>query len=209
MMGHVGVQHTALGHACCQRQLTGVIATAWRTAEIHAATTGAVHKQLLLLLPLLPLLHLRPLLLLLCAVLGGGYIALEFSGIFQRFGSEVHTVFRQPLPLRGFDEEVGAPGGFWACCWVQAVPLLSSGYVQCLAQQRATAKLSQVDAAGHNTQRGVSDLRLCRTAAQQGSATALQQLLLSLVPCQWCASVPAAEPLTPRKYTCACIAAGS
>ena len=39
-------------------------------------------------------------------VLGGGYIALEFSGIFQRFGSEVHTVFRQPLPLRGFDEEV-------------------------------------------------------------------------------------------------------
>lgn len=39
-------------------------------------------------------------------VLGGGYIALEFSGIFRRFGSEVHTVFRQPLPLRGFDEEV-------------------------------------------------------------------------------------------------------
>lgn len=41
------------------------------------------------------------------AVLGGGYIAVEFSGIFQRFGSEVHTVYRQPLPLRGFDEEVG------------------------------------------------------------------------------------------------------
>jgi glutathione reductase (NADPH) len=41
-------------------------------------------------------------------VLGGGYIALEFSGIFQRFGSEVHTVFRQPMPLRGFDEEVRA-----------------------------------------------------------------------------------------------------
>lgn len=44
--------------------------------------------------------------LLLCAVLGGGYIALEFAGIFQRFGTEVHTVFRQPQPLRGFDEEV-------------------------------------------------------------------------------------------------------
>ncbi|KXZ48583.1 hypothetical protein GPECTOR_26g486 [Gonium pectorale] len=40
------------------------------------------------------------------AVLGGGYIAVEFSGIFSRMGSEVHTVFRQPLPLRGFDEEV-------------------------------------------------------------------------------------------------------
>jgi hypothetical protein len=40
------------------------------------------------------------------AVLGGGYIALEFAGIFQRFGTEVHVVFRQPMPLRGFDEEV-------------------------------------------------------------------------------------------------------
>ncbi|KAF6238213.1 hypothetical protein COO60DRAFT_1653034, partial [Scenedesmus sp. NREL 46B-D3] len=39
-------------------------------------------------------------------VLGGGYIALEFGGIFQRFGGEVHVVFRQPMPLRGFDEEV-------------------------------------------------------------------------------------------------------
>lgn len=39
-------------------------------------------------------------------MLGGGYIALEFAGIFQRFGTEVHVVFRQPMPLRGFDEEV-------------------------------------------------------------------------------------------------------
>lgn len=39
------------------------------------------------------------------AVLGGGYIALEFAGIFKRFGGEVDVVYRQPLPLRGFDEE--------------------------------------------------------------------------------------------------------
>lgn len=38
--------------------------------------------------------------------MGGGYIAVEFSGIFNRFGAETHTVYRQPLPLRGFDEEV-------------------------------------------------------------------------------------------------------
>jgi len=38
-------------------------------------------------------------------VIGGGYIAVEFSGIFSRFGCEVHTVYRQPLPLRGFDQE--------------------------------------------------------------------------------------------------------
>ena len=41
-------------------------------------------------------------------VLGGGYIALEFGGIFQRFGSATHVVYRAPLPLRGFDEEVRA-----------------------------------------------------------------------------------------------------
>jgi len=40
------------------------------------------------------------------AVLGGAYIALEFAGIFKRFGGEVDVVYRQPLPLRGFDEEV-------------------------------------------------------------------------------------------------------
>ncbi|GFR45297.1 hypothetical protein Agub_g6654 [Astrephomene gubernaculifera] len=40
------------------------------------------------------------------AVLGGGYIAVEFSGIFGRLGAEVHTCYRQPLPLRGFDGEV-------------------------------------------------------------------------------------------------------
>lgn len=58
-------------------------------------------------------------------VLGGGYIALEFSGIFRRLGAEVHTVYRQPKPLRGFDEEVRWCGGslckcrwcLW-CCWL-------------------------------------------------------------------------------------------
>ncbi|CAL5228430.1 g11564 [Coccomyxa viridis] len=40
------------------------------------------------------------------AIVGGGYIALEFAGIYNNFGSETHVVYRQPLPLRGFDEEV-------------------------------------------------------------------------------------------------------
>ncbi|GBF98807.1 glutathione chloroplastic [Raphidocelis subcapitata] len=39
-------------------------------------------------------------------VLGAGYIALEFAGVFHRFGAETHVAFRAPLPLRGFDEEV-------------------------------------------------------------------------------------------------------
>jgi len=39
-------------------------------------------------------------------VIGGGYIAVEFAGIYNGLGSEVQIVYRQPLPLRGFDEEV-------------------------------------------------------------------------------------------------------
>lgn len=40
------------------------------------------------------------------AVLGGGYIAVEFASIFNNFGADTHLVFRAPAPLRGFDEEV-------------------------------------------------------------------------------------------------------
>jgi glutathione reductase (NADPH) len=40
------------------------------------------------------------------AIVGSGYIALEFAGIFHALGAEVHLVYRQPLPLRGFDEDL-------------------------------------------------------------------------------------------------------
>ena len=40
------------------------------------------------------------------AIIGGGYIAVEFASIFAGLGSDVHLFYRQPLPLRGFDEEV-------------------------------------------------------------------------------------------------------
>jgi glutathione reductase (NADPH) len=37
---------------------------------------------------------------------GSGYIAVEFAGIFRALGAETHLVFRQPLPLRGFDHDI-------------------------------------------------------------------------------------------------------
>lgn len=40
------------------------------------------------------------------AIVGGGYSAIEFACIFAGLGSEVHLVYRQPLPLRGFDHEL-------------------------------------------------------------------------------------------------------
>jgi glutathione reductase (NADPH) len=41
-------------------------------------------------------------------IVGGGYIAVEFAGIFNGFGSEVVEIIRQPELLRGFDEDLRA-----------------------------------------------------------------------------------------------------
>jgi len=41
-------------------------------------------------------------------VVGGGYIAVEFAGIFNALGSEVTMVIRGQLPLTGFDADVRA-----------------------------------------------------------------------------------------------------
>jgi glutathione reductase (NADPH) len=39
-------------------------------------------------------------------IVGGGYIAVEFAGIFNELGSEVQLLYRGPLFLRGFDDDV-------------------------------------------------------------------------------------------------------
>ncbi|MDF2096218.1 glutathione-disulfide reductase [Aquibaculum arenosum] len=39
-------------------------------------------------------------------VVGGGYIAVEFAGIFSGLGSKTTLVYRGPLFLRGFDEDL-------------------------------------------------------------------------------------------------------
>jgi glutathione reductase (NADPH) len=39
-------------------------------------------------------------------MVGSGYISVEFAGIFRALGAEVHLVYRQPLPLRGFDLDI-------------------------------------------------------------------------------------------------------
>jgi glutathione reductase (NADPH) len=40
------------------------------------------------------------------AIVGGGYIAVEFAGIFNALGSQVTEIIRGPQILRGFDEDV-------------------------------------------------------------------------------------------------------
>jgi len=39
-------------------------------------------------------------------LVGGGYIGVEFAGIFRGLGAEVDLLYRQRLPLRGFDHEL-------------------------------------------------------------------------------------------------------
>ncbi len=63
------------------------------------------------------------------SIIGGGYIALEFAGIFKRFGAETHVVYRQKKPLRGFDEEVRCQTTSYAAlahCWLAARDQASS-----------------------------------------------------------------------------------
>eukprot|EP00775_Hariotina_reticulata_P005372 gene5372-5607_t len=38
-------------------------------------------------------------------IVGSGYIAVEFAGIFKGLGAQVHLMYRADKPLRGFDEE--------------------------------------------------------------------------------------------------------
>ncbi|WP_264812658.1 glutathione-disulfide reductase, partial [Acetobacter oeni] len=39
-------------------------------------------------------------------IIGAGYIGIEFAGIFAGLGASVDLVYRQDLPLRGFDEDL-------------------------------------------------------------------------------------------------------
>ena len=42
------------------------------------------------------------------AIVGGGYIAVEFAGIFNGLGAKVSQLYRGPLFLRGFDDDLRA-----------------------------------------------------------------------------------------------------
>ena len=42
------------------------------------------------------------------AIIGGGYIAVEFAGIFNGLGAKTHLLYRGPQILRGFDDDLRA-----------------------------------------------------------------------------------------------------
>lgn len=72
-------------------------------------------------------------------VVGGGYIAVEFAGIFAGLGANTHLVYRGDLFLRGFDQEVReftaqevAKKGVQLAfnCNIQSIQKLESGRLQ-------------------------------------------------------------------------------
>ncbi len=75
-----------------------VIATGGRPVrpDIHGAELGIISDDAFFL----PAMPKR------IAIIGGGYIAVEFAGIFAGLGAETHLIYRQPLPLRGFDQDM-------------------------------------------------------------------------------------------------------
>lgn len=60
------------------------------------------------------------------AIVGGGYIAVEFAGIFNGLGSEVHVFIRQQKVLRGFDEEVESMIFYYSFCVGNLSPISNS-----------------------------------------------------------------------------------
>lgn len=70
-------------------------------------------------------------------IVGGGYIALEFAGIFRALGSEVTLIIRSGQVLRGFDQDVRATVAeelerqgirFRRGCLVRSVEKTATGY---------------------------------------------------------------------------------
>lgn len=94
---HTVVVSTAIGEIAVRAERI-VIATGGRPTlpDIEGAGLGVVSDALF---------HLpeRPQRI---AILGSGYIGVEFAGIFAGLGSTVDLIYRQHLPLRGFDEEL-------------------------------------------------------------------------------------------------------
>lgn len=76
------------------------------TCTMHCDRPDGVHSLIILRCALTCVLREQEAVPKKLIVIGSGYIGLEFSCIFDNLGTEVHIMFRQDKPLRGFDEEV-------------------------------------------------------------------------------------------------------
>jgi len=87
------------------------------------------------------------------AIVGGGYIAVEFAGIFLAAGAEVTLVLRGPKILRGFDEDVRDH--------------LTSELVRQGVEIRANSKIAHIDKIGW----------ILRASLEDGTAIDAEQIM--------------------------------
>jgi glutathione reductase (NADPH) len=77
------------------------------------------------------------------AVLGSGYIAVEFAGIFAALGAQVDLIYRQPLPVRGFDHDLRE--GLAEALLAQGITLHPGCTPRAIVMDGAIAQLSLSD----------------------------------------------------------------
>jgi glutathione reductase (NADPH) len=76
-------------------------------------------------------------------IVGGGYIGVEFAGIFHGLGSEVTQLYRGPLFLRGFDDD---------CRWALAGEMKRRGI-----DLRFSAEIKQIEKLGNGLRATLKD----------------------------------------------------
>ena len=82
-------------------------------------------------------------------IVGGGYIAIEFAGIFAGLGSEVTLIMRQDLPLRGFDEDLRT--GLLEAMRLQGIDVLTGSGVREVAREGdGTLTVHRPDSGAHS-----------------------------------------------------------
>ncbi len=74
------------------------------------------------------------------AVVGGGYIAVEFAGMLAALGSRVSIIFRRELPLAGFDEDLRRE--LYSALEAGGVEVLSSTVVKRIESGNSGCRLS-------------------------------------------------------------------
>lgn len=115
------------------------------------------------------------------AIVGGGYIAVEFASMLAGLGARVTIVFRRDLPLRGFDEDIrselktalqAAGVDVRSQTTVERIERFEGGLVLSLDQRGSASRLAVDDALVYATGRRprVSGLGLEKLGARIGDA---------------------------------------
>lgn len=93
----VDEHHVSIGDTVVSTEKILIATGGWPTIPVFPGNEHVITSNEVFFLETLPKRSL---------IVGGGYIAVEFAGIFAGLGVESHLSYRGPLFLRGFDQDV-------------------------------------------------------------------------------------------------------